>query len=88
MHQLSVILRVVSSTSSVNTTTFRQKCIGFAKFISSKLPWAEYNLTAHSLVFHSCELICRNNGVSIGQLFEEALEACNKDVRNYREILS
>ena len=70
--------------STVNTTTFRQKCIDFTKFISSKLPWVEYNLTAHSLILHSCELICRNNGVSIEQLSEEALEACNEDVRNYR----
>ncbi|CAF1441064.1 unnamed protein product [Didymodactylos carnosus] len=41
-----------------------------------------------NLIFHFSELICRNNDVSIRQLSEEALEACNKDVRNYREFLS
>jgi hypothetical protein len=42
----------------------------------------------YSLIFHSTELIARNDDVSIGQLSEEALESCNKDVRNYREFLS
>ena len=52
------------------------------------MPWVKYSLTSHSLIFHSTELIVRKDGVSIGQLSEEALESCNKDVRNYREFLS
>ncbi|CAF1158909.1 unnamed protein product [Didymodactylos carnosus] len=88
LHQLSIILRVVSSTSTINTEKFRQKCVDFAKLIAIELPWVEHNLTSHSLIFHSTELIVRNDGISIGQLSEEALESCNKDVRYYREFLS
>ena len=88
LHQLSIILRVVSSTSAVHTGKFRPRCVDFAKLIATELPWVEYNLTSHSLIFYSTELVVRNNGISIGQLSEEALESCNKDVRNYRELLS
>jgi len=45
-------------------------------------------MTVHSLIFHSCELIQRNHGVALGKLSEKALESCNKDIRNFRELLS
>ena len=88
MHMYSVILRAVSSTQSINVFELKKLTVDFTLFISDEFPWVEYNITVHNLIFHSAELVERNNGIALGELSEEALESCNKDVRNYREFLS
>jgi len=84
----SVILRAVSSTQSLNITELKKLTVNFSLFIANEFSWVEYNITVHNLIFHSAELVERNNGIALGELSEEALESCNKDVRNYREFLS
>ena len=59
LHQLSIILRVVSSTSTVHIE-FQQKCVDFATLIATELPWDECSMTCHSLIFCSTELIVCN----------------------------
>ena len=83
----SIILRAVSSTQSINILNFNQLTMDFKKLLSNE-KWINYTMTVHSLIFHSCELIERNHGVALGELSEEALESCNKDIRNFREFLS
>ena len=83
----SIILRTVSSTQSINILKFNELIMDFKKLLANE-KWIDYTMTVHSLIFHSCELIQRNHGVALGELSEEALESCNKDIRNFREFLS
>ncbi|CAF1171235.1 unnamed protein product [Didymodactylos carnosus] len=88
MQMYSVILRAVSSTQLINVIELKTLAQEFCLFVVNELSWVEYNLTVHNLIFHSAELVERNNGIGLGELSEEALESCNKDVRNYREFLA
>ncbi|CAF1567730.1 unnamed protein product, partial [Didymodactylos carnosus] len=83
----SIILRAVSSTKSIHVPKFKELSIEFQNLLANE-KWIDYTMTVHSLVFHSWELIERNHGIALGELSEEALESCNKDVRNFREFLS
>ena len=88
MHMYSVILRAVSSTQSLNIAELKKLTVEFSLFIANEFKWIDYNITVHNLIFHSAELVERNNGIGLGELSEEALESSNKDVRNYREFLA
>ncbi|CAF1096979.1 unnamed protein product [Didymodactylos carnosus] len=88
MKTYSIILRAVSFTQPVIVDELKNLTREFCQFVAKELNWIEYNLTVHNLIFHSPELIERNNGIALGELSEEALESCNKDVRNYREFLA
>ncbi|CAF1467991.1 unnamed protein product [Didymodactylos carnosus] len=79
----SVILRAVSSTESVDVPKFRQLTVDFSVLIAKEFPWIDYSMTTHSLIFHSAELIFRNNSRGLGEISEDALESTNKDVRNF-----
>ncbi|CAF3551969.1 unnamed protein product [Rotaria sordida] len=87
IQRYSIVLRAVSSTRSINVSKFKELTLGFQIIIANQ-KWIDYSMTIHNLIFHSTELIERNNGVALGELSDEALESCNKDVRNYREFLS
>ena len=54
----------------------------------NKFPWAQLNHTLHGTIQHSGELIETNGGESLGWYSEEGLEANNKDIRKYLELLS
>ena len=54
----------------------------------NKFPWAQLNHTLHGAIQHSGELIETNGGESLGWYSEEGLEANNKDIRKYLELLS
>ena len=88
MKMYSVILRAVSSTQALNIDELKKLTREFSLFVAKELNWIDYNLTVHNLIFHSAELVERNNGIALGELSEEALESSNKDVRNYREFLA
>ena len=45
-------------------------------------PWARVNFTLHQIQ-HAGQLICENGGHGLGELSEEALEANDKDMRNF-----
>ena len=46
------------------------------------------NHTLHGLIYHSGELIAHNDGYALGALSEEGLEATNKFIRRFLELLS
>ena len=83
--QLSVILRVISSTRQINIELFDQLCKEFSLNLIENFPWARLNHTLHGAVHHSTELMILNGGYGLGSLSEEGLEANNKDIRNYLE---
>ena len=89
LHQnLSVLLRVISSTSEVDCEELSKLTMETSLFIPTEFKWAEINFTLHGLLHHSVELIVSNSGWSIGTLSEEALESNNKFVRRYLERFS
>ena len=81
--QLSVILRVVSSTNQVDVDAYEQLCLDFSLNAINNFPFALLNDTLHATIHHSPELIKMNEGYSFGALSEEGLESNNKDIRNY-----
>ena len=85
---LSCLLRIISSTEPVDTYAFNLLTKKTSLLIASKLPWVQINFTLHGVLHHSSELIIRNEGHGLGALSEEALEANNKYVRRYLELLS
>lgn len=86
--QLSVILRVISSTCQVNIELFDHLCKEFSLNLIENFPWARLNHTLHGTVHHSTELMILNGGYGLGALSEEGLESNNKDIRNYLETHS
>ena len=84
---LSAILRVVSSQQEVNQIVFKENCKTLSLLIAS-YKWMKINHTLHGLLHHSSELISLNDGYALGALSEEGLEATNKFIRRYLELLS
>ena len=80
MHSLlSAILRVMSSQQPVNLPVYKENC---------KTLWVKINYTLHGVLHHSPELIALNGGYALGALSEEGLEASNKFIRRFLELLS
>ena len=86
--QLSVILRVVSCTRTIDTIKYETHCKETMINIAQNFPWCKLNHTLHGTIQNSIELIRMNGGESLGWYSEEGLEANNKDIRNYLEHLS
>ena len=85
---LSVILRVISSSREVNCEKLSKLTTETSLLIAEKLPWVSVNYTLHGILHHSVELIQMNNNWSIGSFSEEALESNNKFVRRYLDQFS
>ena len=83
--QLSVILRIISSTQKIKVDLFEKPCKEFIADLAMNFPWARINHTLHGSVQHSVELIKLNGNTALGAYSEEAIEATNKDVRNFFE---
>ena len=86
--QLSVILRIISSTQKIKVDLFEKLCKEFIADLAMNFPWAQINHTLHGSVQHSVELIKLNGNTALGAYSEEAIEATNKDVRNFLRDLS
>ena len=86
---LSAILRVFNCGHLIDTGKLDSICKYIYEFIVVELPWVNITPSLHKLLAHSAELIqsC-NDGYGMKQYSEEALEACNKLIRNYRDNLS
>ena len=52
------------------------------------MKWVQINYTLHGVLHHSCQLIKLNDNCGLGSLSEEGLEANNKCIRRYLELLS
>ena len=83
------ILRVFNSSKQVDTAKLNTLCKYTYEFIVTELPWVNITPSLHKLLAHCVELIgsC-DDGYEMKEYSEEALEACNKLVRRYRDNLS
>ena len=86
---LSVILRVFNSSQEVESEKMDVLCKQTYELILTAFPWASITPSLHKILAHSTELIrdC-NDGYGLKEYSEEAVEACNKLIRRYREHLS
>ena len=82
---ISVILRLMSSTEQIDCEKYSTFCKETSLIIAVELPWVEQNYTLHGALAHSAELMYLNNGWSIGMFSEEPLESNNKFIRRYLE---
>ena len=85
---LTVILRVVSSSNEIDCEKLHQLTLQTSLLLAEKLPWVSINYTLHGLLHHSVEQIQLNSSYSLGSLSEEALESNNNFVRRYLEQFS
>ena len=85
---LSAILRVYNSTQEVETEKLDALCKETYELIIITFPWVNITPTVHKLLAHCTELILDcNNGFRLKEYSEEAIEACNKLIRKYRDNL-
>ena len=86
---LSAILRVYNSSQEVETEKLDALCKETYEFIVITFPWVNITPTLHKLLAHCTVLILNcNNGFGLKEYSEEAIEACNKLIRKYRDNLS
>ena len=83
---LSAIMHAVSSQQRVNISAYMKNCN--VSILIANYKWVQINHTLHGLIHHSGELIIRNDGYALGSLSEEGLEATNKFIRRFLELLS
>lgn len=81
------ILLVLSSGFKINCEKFKLYAITVAKNFVRLYPWYFMPTTLHKILIHSY-IVISSAILPIGQLSEEAQEARNKDIRNYREGFS
>ena len=87
---LTVILRVFSSSESVNVDEYKAYCLTLYNHVltafldSSGSSWVSISPTLHKLLAHSWELISLNDGEGLQRLDESGLEGCNKILRAVR----
>lgn len=82
--KIHVILIVVASGYEINVERFREYCHNTARYFVDKYSWYCMPPTIHKFLIHGPEVV-ESALLPIGQLTEEAQEACNKDFKRYRE---
>lgn len=87
VNRFHVILQVLSCGFTVNVPLFEAYSLETAHLFVKLYPWYNMSTTVHKVLIHGAQII-ESSILPIGQLFEEAQEARNKDVRNYRESFS
>ena len=79
------ILRTISSQKQkIDTEVFGNICINTYVDILTHFKWVDLTPTVHKILAHARELINLNNGMGIGHLSEEGLEAVHKIIRRIR----
>lgn len=83
IHRFYIILQAISSGYEINTDNFRQYTVLLAKKIVQTYEWYNMPTLVHKLLIHGPEII-QNSVLPIGQMSEDAQEACNKFYSIYR----
>ncbi|XP_029053996.2 uncharacterized protein LOC114881388 [Osmia bicornis bicornis] len=83
IRRFKVILEVISSGHKINVEKFGIYTMDTAKLYVQLYSWYPMTPTVHKVLIHG-PLVIQDALVPIGQLSEEAMEARNKYVRNYR----
>ena len=87
IYRFYVILQVLPCGLTANVPLFEAYCLETARMFVDLYPWYKMSPTVHKVLIHVPKMI-ESMILPIGQLSEEAQEARNKDIRNYRENFS
>ena len=83
IHDLCVVLQAVSSFYPLNPVALQQFCQQVAQRYVELYSWRPMNTTLHKLLCHSAAVV-EHCLLPLGMMSEEAMEATNKSVREYR----
>lgn len=81
--RFGVILQTLASGFEVDVTAFDVYCQETAELYIKEYAWFYMPASVHKILFHGSDIIS-NAMLPRGQLSEEAQEARNKDLKNYR----
>lgn len=83
IYRFYIILQAISSGHDINLDNFRQYTVKLARMIVEKYDWYYMPTLVHKLLIHGPEII-EDSVLPIGQMSEDAQEACNKFYSIYR----
>jgi len=83
IHGFYIILQAISCGYDINVDNFRKYAVELARKIVKSFDWYYMPTLVHKLLLHSPEIIL-HAVLPIGQMSEDAQEACNKFFRIYR----
>lgn len=84
IHRLHIILRSISCGCEINIPAFKEFTLETANLFVKEYPWFYMPSSLHKILMHGGDII-NIAPLPIGKMSEEALEARNKDFRNFRE---
>lgn len=82
--RLNIILRSISCGSEINIPAFKKYTSETANLFVKEYHWFYMPSSLHKILMHGGDIISISP-LPIGEMSEEALEARNKDFRNFRE---
>ncbi|GBP72056.1 hypothetical protein EVAR_48550_1 [Eumeta japonica] len=77
------LLQCLSSGYKINNVAFKEYALHTARKLVAAYPWYNLPSSVHKVLIHGSEVI-DHALLSIGELSEEAAEACNKLVKQFR----
>ena len=80
-HDLSVILRVISSTEKINVGMLKERCTQTYVFIVTEFKWVHISTSMHNTLAHLDELIEANEERGLGTVTEQGSEGMYIKVR-------
>ena len=83
IYRFYITLQAISCGHDINVDNFRQYTVELAKKIVTSYNWYYMPTLVHKLLIHGPEII-QHSVLPIGQMSEEAQEACNKFFKIYR----
>ncbi|GBP64954.1 hypothetical protein EVAR_41370_1 [Eumeta japonica] len=75
------LLQCLSSGYKINNVAFKEYALDTARKLVAAYPWYNLPSSVHKVLIHGSEVI-DHALLSIGELSEEAAEACNKEMRS------
>lgn len=84
IYRFSVILRSIACGHKIDIESFRQYALQTAELFVTHYSWFYMPCSIHKILIHGADII-KVSPLPIGKMSEEALEARNKDYRNFRE---
>lgn len=83
IYYFNILLQAISSGHEINLDSFKQYSVKLARMITEKYVWYYMPTLVHKLLIHGPEII-QNSLLPVGQMSEDAQEACNKFYSIYR----
>lgn len=84
---LGTLLGALASGFAIDTEKFEKLALATLRHHVELYPWFYLPVTVHKVLVHAPEII-NSIALPIGSMSEEAQEAKNKDLRNYRELFT